>query len=208
MKTKMETNVGFGDVHLQHSLSHRSTPDPAQSVGRPLSMANLRGFEKFWIFNLWLDLLYNLIRIFIYLWLDLLYNFTEIAFIYDLIYLICPKFPFIYDLVYLIICPKFPFIYDLIYLIICPKFSFIYDLIYLIILSTFSFIYDLIYLIICPKSMHLHLDLFDNLPEIGYIYPKRHSESARVPPFRGACDSIRPCLSSRRPQAIFWVFNF
>ena len=185
----METNVGFGDVHLQHSLSVRFRNDPGESVGRPLSMANLRGFEFFWIFNLWLDLLYNLIRIFIYLWLDLLYNFTEIAFIYDLIYLI--------------ICPKFPFIYDLVYLIICPKFSFIYDLIYLIILSTFSFIYDLIYLIICPKSMHLHLDLFDNLPEIGYIYPKRHSKSARVPPFRGACDLIRPCLSSRRPQAIF-----
>ena len=88
----METNVGFGDVHLQHSLSRHFTPDPAHFVGRPLSMANLRGFENFWIFNLWLDLLYNLIRIVIYLWLDLLYNFTEIAFIYDLIYLIiCPK---------------------------------------------------------------------------------------------------------------------
>ena len=85
-----------------------------------------------------------------------------------------------------------------------PEIS-IYLLIYLIILSTFSFIYDSIYLIIYPKSMHLHLDLFDNLSKIGYIYPKRHSESARVPPFRGACDLIRPCLSSRRPQAIFRV---
>ena len=170
----METNVGFGDVHLQHSLCHRFTGLPGESVGRPLSMANLRGLEHFWIFNLWLDLFDKFIRIFIYLWLDLFDN--------------CPKSVFIYDLVYLIICLKFPFIYDLIYLII---------------LSTFSFIYDLIYLIICPKSMHLHLDLFDNLSEIGYIYPKRHSKSARVPPFRGACDSIRPCLSSRRPQAIF-----
>ena len=49
---EMAANAGFGDAHLQRSLSHRFTGCPVHSCGRPLSMANLESFEMFWIFNL------------------------------------------------------------------------------------------------------------------------------------------------------------
>ena len=44
---EMAANAGFGDAHLQRSLSGCFRADPAHSCGRPLSMANLESFEKF-----------------------------------------------------------------------------------------------------------------------------------------------------------------
>ena len=49
---EMAANAGFGDAHLQRSLSHRFTGYPVHSCGRPLSMANLESLEMFWFFNL------------------------------------------------------------------------------------------------------------------------------------------------------------
>ena len=49
---EMAANVGFGDAHLQRSLSGRFTGCPVHSCGRPLSMANLESLEMFWFFNL------------------------------------------------------------------------------------------------------------------------------------------------------------
>ena len=49
---EMAANAGFGDAHLQRSLSLRFRADPAHFAPRPLSMANLESFEMFWIFNL------------------------------------------------------------------------------------------------------------------------------------------------------------